>query len=162
MSQEEQPHKTPKNVILNEFVSKQLIDIPVDKRLNFSDLKRISKYLDTSIFNEKQCSLWTGYITNNNNDVKGTYINFYFRNKKVALHRLLYNNFVEILSDDEYLKYSCDNKGKCCCIHHLKKFKYHKKQLQNPKDSKVNKDIDDKILNDQSENIDNLLHIDFE
>lgn len=45
---------------------------------------------------------------------------------KAALHRLLYSNFVDHLSEDEYLKFTCDNKGKCCNIYHMKKFKYTK------------------------------------
>jgi hypothetical protein len=49
----------------------------------------------------------------------------------------LYCNFVEDLSDDEYLKFSCENKGNCCNIKHLKKFKYQKKEDQPVKDAKV-------------------------
>jgi hypothetical protein len=175
MSQEQQ--KISKNFILNELVSKQLIDIPTNKRLIFSDLKRISKYLDVSIFNDKQCSLWKGYITNNNNDTKGTYINFYFRNKKVALHRLIYNNFVDTLDDNEYLKFMCENKGKCCSIHHLKKFTYNTKsslENSNNNNNKKTKNIinikeeKEKEKEKEKKNEDpiiypnNVLHIDFE
>ena len=28
------------------------------------------------------------------------------------------------MTDDEYLKFSCKNKGKCCSIMHIQKFKY--------------------------------------
>jgi hypothetical protein len=41
--------------------------------------------------------------------------------KKKALHRLLYCNFIGDLYDSEYLKFTCDNKGKCCTLNHLKK-----------------------------------------
>ena len=44
------------------------------------------------------------------------------KNKKIALHRLLYCNFIEPLNDNEYLKFTCNNKGKCCSLKHLKKF----------------------------------------
>jgi hypothetical protein len=47
--------------------------------------------------------------------------NFYFNGKKVALHRLLYNNFLGDLDDSEYLKYNCENKGKCCNLNHFKR-----------------------------------------
>lgn len=114
------------NKLLQELLTRQIRGVPADKKLQYSDLKRICKYIDTSIFSEDECCLWKGYITNMNNSNKGTYINFYFRNKKVALHRLLYLNFVEGLEQDEYLKFSCDNKGKCCNINHLKRFKYQK------------------------------------
>ena len=88
------------------------------------DQKRICKYICSSIFDENVCCIWDGYVTNINNKSKGTYVNFFFGGRKVALHRLLYTNFVEELHDNEYLKFSCENKGRCCNIHHLKKFKY--------------------------------------
>ena len=50
------------------------------------------------------------------------YINFYFNKKKIALHRLLYINYVEDVSPNEYIKFLCDNKGKCCNINHMKKY----------------------------------------
>ncbi len=106
--------------VLRELLSKQLKNIDLDKKLQFGDIKRISKYLKESIFSDK-CSIWGGYITNVNKDNKGTYINFYFKEKKVALHRLLYLNFIGELNDNEYLKFSCPNKGKCCNIHHFSK-----------------------------------------
>ena len=61
-----------------------------------------------------------------NNLDKGTYVNFYFRNKKVALHRLLYSNYREPLDSSDYLKCSCENKGMCCNVHHYEKYKYSK------------------------------------
>lgn len=113
-------------VILNELIQKQLKDVPLEKKFRYNDLKRLCRHLRSSIFDENACCLWDGYITNINNISKGIYINFYFRGKKVALHRLLYANFIGKLCDDEYLKFSCENKGKCCNITHLKKFKYIK------------------------------------
>lgn len=110
--------------ILKELVSMQLKNIPIDKKLRYKDLHRITKYIDSSIFSD-ECCCWNGYVTNLKNVSKGTYINFYFRNKKVALHRLLYNNFVGVMDDDEYLKFSCDNRGKCCNVNHMIKYKYN-------------------------------------
>lgn len=117
-----------KNNLLSELLTKQLSDLPTNKKLQYNDIKRLTKYLAATIFDENICSLWSGYVTNVNNIDKGIYINFYFKGKKAILHRLLYTNFVGILDDDEYLKFTCPNKGKCCNIHHLKKFKYIKKQ----------------------------------
>lgn len=114
-----------KGDIFKELLSKQLKNIQPNKKLLFSDLKRICKYIDTSIFDEDNCCIWNGYITNENNASKGTYINFYFKKKKMALHRLLYINFIETLTDSSYLKFNCDNKGNCCNIYHLKKFNYN-------------------------------------
>ena len=117
-----------KKKYLRELISNQLKNIQPSRRLLYKDLCRISKYIISSIFDEDKCCLWNGYITNSKNVRKGTYINFFFRNKKVALHRLLYENFVGVLSDDYYLKFSCcddENKGKCCNINHMIKYKYN-------------------------------------
>jgi hypothetical protein len=119
-----------KNIFFNELLKKQIVGIPTDKKLNYNDIKRISKFITSSVFEKKKCSLWNGYITNENNNSKGTYINFYFNKKKIALHRLLYINYIGDLSDNEYLKFSCENKGKCCNIHHMKKYTYSNKNNQ--------------------------------
>lgn len=128
-----QKHKN--NEMFKELIQKQRQNIPNDKKLQLNDLKRICKYINSSIFDKNSCCIWSGYITNKNNSTKGTYINFYFRMKKVALHRLLYSNFVDDLNVDEYLKFNCDNKGMCCNIHHLKKFKYQKKNKSSGEES---------------------------
>ena len=115
------------NDFFNELLKKQIKCISNKKKLNYNDIKRISKLIKSSIFDKKNCSIWCGYITNENNSLKGTYINFYFNKKKIALHRLLYINYIGILTDNEYLKFSCENKGKCCNIHHMKKYTYNNK-----------------------------------
>lgn len=114
------------NQLLKELLQKQRKDVPDDKKLYLHDIKRICKNINNSIFSNDCCCIWNGYITNLNKANKGTYINFYFRQKKVALHRLLFLNYVDDLSSDEYLKFSCENKGICCNVNHLKKFKYNK------------------------------------
>jgi hypothetical protein len=106
------------NILFQELIQNQRKNVIIDKKLNLSDLKRISTYLTKSIFSN-ECSIWTGYITQFKND--SYYINFYFNGKKVALHRLLYNNFLGDLDDSEYLKYNCENKGKCCNLNHFKR-----------------------------------------
>lgn len=113
-----------KKKLLSELISRQIKSAHIEKKLQYRDLCRIIKYINTSIFDENKCCLWSGYVTNLKNVSKGTYINFYFRNKKVALHRLLYINYVNSMTDDEYLKYSCENKGKCCNVNHMIKYKY--------------------------------------
>lgn len=106
--------------IMFELIKNQRKNISVDKKLSYNDLKRISKYLQASIFLE-ECSMWNGYVTVIKNDEKNSYINFYFNGKKNALHRLLYINFIGDLADSEYIKFKCINKGKCCNIHHFYK-----------------------------------------
>ena len=133
--------------ILKNMTNKQLKNISVPQKLQFTDLKRISKQVSGSIFDPKICSLWTGYITNINNSKKGIYINFYFNSQKVALHRLLYINFIGELNDHEYIKFSCGNKGRCCNINHLKKYKYNYDKsndslLHSHVNNNINKNID--------------------
>ena len=112
--------------LIKELLQNQLPNINPSKKLNYNDLKRISKFLSSSIFDKNNCALWTGYITNEKkNQTKGIYINFYFNQKKIALHRLLYLNYIGEILNTEYIKFSCVNKGKCCNIHHMNKFPYN-------------------------------------
>jgi hypothetical protein len=135
------------NKMFKHLLQCQLKTVPNDKKLQLGDIKRICKYIDGSIFHETMCCLWSGYITNKNNSLKGTYINFYFKKKKVALHRLLYCNFVGELTSDEYLKFTCENKGMCCNINHLIKYKYQKKiEKKNKVNEVIKKDKLDKNL----------------
>jgi hypothetical protein len=113
-------NNTHKDNILFELISLQRKDTVIEKKLSYCDLKRVSKYLNSSIFKE-ECSIWTGYITVIKNDEKKSYINFYFNNKKYALHRILYINYIGELLDSEYIKFYCINKGKCCNINHFYK-----------------------------------------
>jgi len=115
-----------KNDIFKELIQNQITNLQSEWKLNINDMKRICKYIHSSIFDPEKCCIWNGYITNINNKNKGTYVNFYFKNKKVALHRLLYSNFVNQLATDEYIKFNCENKGICCNVHHYKKYKYIK------------------------------------
>jgi len=121
-----QPKRISGNQIFKELIVSQIDNITPEWKLNIGDMKRICKYISTSIFDDNMCCLWKGYITNLNNTTKGTYVNFYFKNKKVALHRLLYNNYIEHLDNTEYLKFKCVNKGICCNIYHYEKYKYSK------------------------------------
>ncbi|AYV80192.1 MAG: hypothetical protein Gaeavirus15_2 [Gaeavirus sp.] len=123
---EEQPDPVKtSNDFLKELLVNQLKTINPTKKLNYNDIKRISKFLVSSIFDPTECSIWNGYVTNEKNQSKGTYINFYFNQKKIALHRLLYLNFLGDILNTEYIKFSCSNKGKCCNIHHMKKYSYN-------------------------------------
>ena len=117
-----------KNTV-EELMKKQLDNVPEEYKLSESDLKRILKYINTSLFDENECCLWKGYITNN----KGLYINFYFKKKKVALHRLLYLNFIGDLYDNNYLTYTCKNKGICCNLNHIDIKKKNIKKYENVK-----------------------------
>jgi len=109
--------KISKNKILVELVNNQKQNIENEKKLDVKSLQRISRNVEGSLFEDK-CILWQGYITYiSSTDVH--YINFFFNGKKHALHRLLYLNFIGDVKKNEYLKYTCNNKGKCCNINHI-------------------------------------------
>lgn len=147
--------KESSDSILRELLAKQLKDVPTQKKLQYTDLKRISRKISSSIFDYDQCVLWKGYITNANNKSKGVYINFYFRGKKVALHRLLYSNFIGPIDDDQYIKFACENRGMCCNLNHLKKYSYNR----NDEDTEhIKKTMKQKSMN----NIDVNFIIDFD
>ncbi len=137
------------NNFLKEMLINQLKNVNSNKKLSYSDIKRISKFLNISIFDQEKCSLWIGYITNEKNQSKGTYINFYFNKKKIALHRLLFLNYIGEISNEEYIKFSCENKGKCCNINHMKKYSYNKKTEESENNEK----------NEQPVKNDSKLHI---
>ena len=121
--------------ILIELIQNQKKNITGDKKLLYNDLKRISKYLSNSIFN-KECSIWNGYVTVIKNDEKNSYINFYYSGKKYSLHRLLYSNYIGDLLDSEYIKFKCNNKGKCCNINHF--YKNNKNEEYNDETKSTN------------------------
>jgi hypothetical protein len=149
-----------KKKILEELNNKQLKSIQIERKLHNKDLRRIVKYINSSIFDENKCCMWNGYVTNETNSKRGTYVNFFFRNKKVALHRLLFENFVGILGEDYYLKFSCDDNfsdGKCCNINHMIKYKYNNCQKEEQKkiDNK-NDDTNDAENNDANDTKKNI------
>ena len=115
-----------KSSIIAELFNNQLKQMNPKFKLQYSDLQRIAKYINSSLFDKHKCCVWTGYITNKDNDAKGTYINFYFKKKKMALHRLLYLNFVGELDDTEYLKFNCEHRGECCNVNHMMKNFYNR------------------------------------
>jgi hypothetical protein len=143
--------KLEKIKYLNELLNNQIKNINPNRRMIYKDLGRITKYINSSIFDKDKCCIWDGYVTNSQNSKKGAYINFFFRNKKVALHRLLYENFIGELTDDYYVKFSCENeenKGKCCNVSHMIKYKYN---------SIIEEKIDVNNCDDNNENSENIV-----
>lgn len=157
--------KISKNKILVELINNQLDDIENKKRLDVKSLQRISRNIEGSLFGD-ECIIWQGYITY----IESTnvhYVNFFFNGKKHALHRLLYLNFIGDVKSNEYLKYSCPNKGKCCNINHiykinskktldLKKNTSENSEKSSNKNSKnsVKKSLDNKKCKKKSSNLD--------
>jgi hypothetical protein len=134
------------NEILIELLEKQRKNIPYEVKLQYLDLKRISKYIYNSIFDD-ECCLWYGYITKTKNN---SYINFYYNKKKYTLQRLLYINYIGDLSNSEYIKFKCCNKGKCCNINHFYKIN------ENNADNNTNNNIENNADNITNNNIDNI------
>ena len=141
------------NQFLGKLIKNQLNNVRESKKLFVQDMKRICKNINSDPFDKNKCCIWNGYITNINKRNKGTYINFYFKKKKIALHRLLYENYVSKLTSDDYLKFTCPNKGKCCNINHLKKFKYKKSNFKIKIDTETNEQISDKTNEQISDKI---------
>jgi hypothetical protein len=143
-----------KKKLLNEMIEKQLKNVSLSKKFTYKDIMRVIKHIEKSIFG-KQCCLWQGFVANTKQN-KSPYINFYFREKKLALHRLLYSNFVESLSTNEYIRFTCKNKGKCCTLNHM--IKYEKDENINDSDSEndIDNNNDNNICNNNIDVIKNV------
>ena len=109
-----------KNKLLTELCLKQRKKADKKYFLELNDLIRLLKNINSSIFHKTECILWKGYLTKCNNN-KSCYVNFYLKKRKLALHRILYINFIGDLDVKHYLKFTCDNPGKCCNINHILK-----------------------------------------
>ena len=109
-----------KNQFLIDMIHKQRRNLQFQYKLEFGDIKRIINNINNNPFNNN-CCVWNGYITNGTKE-KAKYVNFYFKHRKIALHRLLYINYVADINDTQYLKFTCQNKGTCCNINHIEKF----------------------------------------
>ena len=103
------------NNIYNELISRQLNNINFNK-LSKLDLLRISNKINNSIFTEN-CCIYQGNIIIKNNK---KYIPFFYNYKKVSLTRILYNNFIININNNNNLLYTCENKGQCCSLNHMK------------------------------------------
>jgi hypothetical protein len=143
--------------VLSELLSNQLKKVDSSKKFDYSDIVRLTKYIDKSIFSKDNCVLWKGYITNFNKKEKGPYINFFFKKKKYALHRLLYINYIGPLYDDEYLKFTCENRGCCCNINHISKFRKNDDKPKDISDTKNKLEKNNKISEPKIDKNDNTV-----
>lgn len=119
------PSELSSSDIIAELLKNQRDGIEEERKLYHGDMKRIAKNIKNSIFDTNYCTLWMGYITNLHKSNKGTYINFYFHQQKVALHRLLYYNYIHEIDKSEYIKFKCEHKGYCCNVNCFTKYKYN-------------------------------------
>ena len=65
------------------------------------------------------------------------------------MHRLLYLNYIGDVKKNEYLKYTCPNKGKCCNINHI--IKINSKKTLELEDSSCKSSIEEKDTIDKSD-----------
>lgn len=107
--------------LLGKLMDCQRKELVSTNRLDYNDLKRLTKYVNDKFFTD-ECCIWAG--STSSKKVSSRYITFYFKKKKVSLYRILYYNFEGDISDDEYIRSMCPNKGICCNVKHLQKFKY--------------------------------------
>ena len=128
-----------KNKLLTELCLKQRKKIDKKYSLELNDTIRLLKNIDNSIFNKTECVLWKGYLTKCNNN-KSCYVNFYLKKRKLALHRILYINFIDDLDIKYYLKFTCNNPGKCCNINHILKV-YNEDTTETNINSTTNKQL---------------------
>lgn len=128
-----------KNKLLIELINNQRENVDQQKKLDIKDMHRICKNINGSIFSKSdECCLWCGYITTiNTSNTK--YINFFFKKKKYALHRLLYENFIDEIDKSEYLRFTCENKGTCCNLNHIKKISKRSSNKKSKKEQNVDK-----------------------
>jgi hypothetical protein len=109
-----------KKKIMDELLKNQRKNIQHKKKLNYSDMYRITKYVNKSLFGN-ECCLWSGYVCCFNK-TKINYINFFFGGKKIQINRLLYENYIGDVKSDEIIKNICESGGKCCNVYHYGKF----------------------------------------
>lgn len=150
-----------KNKLLTEMCLKQRKKADKKYFLELNDLVRLLKNIDNSIFNKTECVLWKGYLTKCNNN-KSSYVNFYLKKRKLALHRILYINFIDDLDLKYYLKYTCDNPGKCCNINHIIKV-YNDNNLQDQNQEQnqellVQEQNQEVLVQDQNQEIKNEIY----
>ena len=134
-----------KNKLLTELCLKQRKKTDKKYFLELNDLIRLLKNIDNSIFNQNECVLWKGYLTKCNNN-KSCYVNFYLKKRKLALHRILYINFIDDLDIKYYLKYTCNNPGKCCNINHIIKVYNENTETNNESNNESNNENNENII----------------
>lgn len=143
-----------KNKILLEMCSKQNKAIEKKYLLEYNDMIRILKNIDGNLFSNTQCIIWKGYLTKCNNN-KSCYVNFYLKKRKIALHRILYLNFIGFIDDKQYLKFKCNNPGKCCNINHILKVCNNEDNIIIPN---TDNDSNNNIIN-QNQNKDKIKYL---
>jgi hypothetical protein len=118
--------------LLNDMISNQINDVSGDRKLLVKDIRRIIKNLgDKTLFdnNNDDCIFWNGICNKKIDDTKrGQYISFFYNKKKTPLHRLLYENYVSKLQDNQLIKFKCGHQESCCNLKHMEILEVNKKK----------------------------------
>ena len=104
---------TPQEIFL-KFLENQKKHIPTYQnygKMFFEDIQRIEKNIQKDIF-ANTCCLYKG-------EIKNGFASISFKGKKVSVQRLLYHNYIGEIKRNQIIKYTCENKGTCCCLNHL-------------------------------------------
>ena len=139
-----------KKDLLTEMQMKQHSVIDKKYRLENSDIERLCKYINKSIFTSDGCVLWSGYLTKSNGG-KSHYVNFFIKGKKLAVHRILYINFIGELKTSQYLKYTCENPGCCCNLSHFYRIDRSVDETENVEESIVPTVVEKSLLTDSQQ-----------
>lgn len=83
-------------------------------KLSFDDIKRLDKYIDNDIFNKDndECIIYKG-------ELKKNYATISFKSRKVSVHRLLYHNYIDNITEHDQILFNCKNKSTCCNLMHF-------------------------------------------
>ena len=132
---------------LTNLISLQRKDVPdvgLYGKLSFEDLKRIDRASLGDVTSSRNCCLYIGETVSN------TYCTFSYKGKKTSIIRMLYHNFIGDIDPDAQIKYTCENKGRCC---NLKHFELNKKKKAPKKEEISDSQQENKENEKKDENI---------
>ena len=102
---------------LQGLIHKQSSKVPKNYKLYYNDIIRLNKYLPYNIFDNNNCCIWNGYISEYKNKPQ---INFQLNNNRKPVQRLLYINYINPdIKTKDIIYASCINKYTCCSLRHL-------------------------------------------
>lgn len=104
---------TPQQIFI-KFLENQKQFIPSYQnygKMLFEDIQRIEKNIQKDIFLD-ECTLYKG-------EIKNGFASISYKGKKVSVQRLLYHNYIGMIKRNQFIRYSCENKGICCTLKHF-------------------------------------------
>lgn len=110
---------------LEELISRIIKGPKNDYKLSYNDCLRIHGFINdsNSMFGD-ECCLWKNKTKTKTTKSKVGHL--YINRKKASATRVLFVNYVDSLTANEYVLRTCDNKVDCVNINHLMKKTYKK------------------------------------